>query len=100
MGLLLLIMRHILIFKKIEGKETEVPREIKELSKLSMDEWKIYFNGHWRFMGIQQKVHAAMFPDELPVPINPHVFFYRGDRIGSVLRVRDNVETRLRIISS
>ena len=54
----------ILIFKK-PGKKT-VPPEIKELSKLSKEEWKEYFSGHWRFPGERQICHEAMFPEELP----------------------------------
>lgn len=54
----------ILIFKK-PGKKT-VPREIKESSKLSLEEWKEYFVGHWHFPGEKQICHEAMFPEELP----------------------------------
>lgn len=54
----------ILIFKK-PGKKTVTP-EIKELSKLSKEEWKEYFSGHWNFPGERQIGHEAMFPEELP----------------------------------
>lgn len=54
----------ILIFKK-PGKKVVTP-EIKELSKLSKEEWKEYFSGHWSFPGERQIGHEAMFPEELP----------------------------------
>ncbi len=55
----------ILIFKK-PGKVDKVPKEIKEASILTKEEWKEYFSGHWRFGGAKQVGHEAMFPDELP----------------------------------
>ena len=53
------------IFKK-PGKGKKVSKEIKEASKLSKEEWKEYFSGHWYFGGAKQIGHEAMFPDELP----------------------------------
>jgi len=55
----------ILIFKK-PGQSYKVTREIKEASKLTNDEWKEYFSGHWYFNGQRQDKHLAMFPEELP----------------------------------
>ena len=55
----------ILIFKK-PGKSTRIQKEIKETSRLSLEEWKQYFSGHWYFGGARQEHHEAMFPDELP----------------------------------
>jgi len=55
----------ILIFKK-PGKSSKVPRDIKEKSKLTKEEWKEYFYGHWYFGGARQIEHEAMFPEELP----------------------------------
>ena len=55
----------ILIFKK-PGKIRKIPEEIKKTSKLSKEEWKEYFYGHWNFGGAKQIGHEAMFPDELP----------------------------------
>ncbi|MCP4763713.1 MAG: hypothetical protein GY870_18220, partial [archaeon] len=43
-----------------------INRKRKELSKICMDEWKRWYVGHWRFPGVQQKDHIAMFPEELP----------------------------------
>ena len=53
------------IFKK-PGPNRKVAPEIKEASKLSKEEWKKYFSGHWYFRGARQIEHEAMFPDELP----------------------------------
>jgi DNA modification methylase len=55
----------ILIFKK-PGKGEKIPKEIKEASKLTKEEWKEYFSGHWYFGGAKQIGHEAMFPNELP----------------------------------
>lgn len=55
----------ILIFKK-PGKSGRVLKEIKEKSKLTKEEWKEYFYGHWYFGGSRQIKHEAMFPEELP----------------------------------
>jgi len=55
----------ILIFKK-PGKTPRIPKEVKEKSKLTKEEWKEYFQGHWHFGGARQMEHEAMFPEELP----------------------------------
>jgi DNA modification methylase len=53
------------IFKK-PGKSRIVSKKIKKASRLTKEEWKEYFSGHWRFGGARQIGHEAMFPDELP----------------------------------
>jgi len=68
----------ILIFKK-EGKR-KVSREIKEKSKLTKEEWKEYFSGHWNFGGAKQINHEAVFPDELPRRLIKMFSFY-GDTV-------------------
>lgn len=55
----------ILIFKK-PGRTKKVVQKIKDLSKLTKEEWKEYFSGHWKFGGAKQIGHEAMFPEELP----------------------------------
>ncbi|WP_029521336.1 site-specific DNA-methyltransferase [Persephonella sp. IF05-L8] len=64
-GMIEIDYEHILIFKK-PGKSKKVDKEIKEKSKLSKEEWKEYFSGHWYFAGARQIEHQAMFPEELP----------------------------------
>ena len=64
-GMVEIDYEYVLIFKK-PGKSRKVSKDIKEASKLSKEEWKEYFYGHWRFGGARQIDHQAMFPDELP----------------------------------
>lgn len=64
-GIIKLDYEFILIFKKL-GDPPKVSREIKEKSKLTLDEWNEYFYGHWNFSGERQDNHLAMFPEELP----------------------------------
>jgi len=33
---------------------------VKEASKMSKEEWKEYFSGHWNFGGTKQDGHIAM----------------------------------------
>ncbi|MEM4326805.1 MAG: DNA methyltransferase [Candidatus Diapherotrites archaeon] len=63
-GLIEIDYEFILIFKK-PGK-IDSTREVKEKSKLTKEEWKEYFSGHWNFNGEKQEGHEAMFPEELP----------------------------------
>lgn len=63
-GMIEIDYEHILIFKK-PGSEGKVPREAKEGSMLTKEEWKGHFSGHWRFGGSRQVGHEAMFPEEL-----------------------------------
>jgi DNA modification methylase len=67
------------IFKK-SGKNKKVSKEIKEVSKLTKDEWKEYFAGHWHFGGARQLGHEAMFPQELPKRLI-RMFTFRGDTV-------------------
>ncbi len=64
-GMIEIDYEFILIFKK-PGKSEKVPKNIKEKSKLTKEEWKEYFYGHWYFGGAKQIEHEAMFPEELP----------------------------------
>lgn len=64
-GMIEIDYEFILIFKK-PGKTPRIPREIKESSKLTKEEWKEYFHAHWYFGGARQIEHEAMFPEELP----------------------------------
>lgn len=64
-GIVKLDYEHILLFKK-HGKPPSVPKEAKETSRLTTEEWNLYLNGHWNFPGEKQNGHIAMFPEELP----------------------------------
>jgi DNA modification methylase len=64
-GILSIDYEFILIFKKL-GKVRKISKEIKEKSKMTKEEWKTYFSGHWNFPGVRQNGHIAVFPEELP----------------------------------
>ena len=68
----------IMIFKK-QGFRP-VSRDMKERSKLTKEEWKEYFSGHWYFNGERQAGHEAMFPEELPRRIIK-MFSFVGDTV-------------------
>ncbi|MCS7312765.1 MAG: site-specific DNA-methyltransferase [Acidobacteria bacterium] len=70
-GIVELDYEFILRFKKPErgrghGARDTAPMGVKEASKLTRDEWKEFFSGHWEFTGERQTLHEAMFPEELP----------------------------------
>lgn len=64
-GILKLDYEFILVFKKL-GDSPKPTKEQKELSKMTAEEWNIFFAGHWNFSGVKQVGHIAMFPEELP----------------------------------
>lgn len=77
-GLVEIDYEFILIFKK-PGKKT-FSKEAKEKSKLTKEEWKEYFSGHWHFPGERQIDHEAMFPEELPKRLIK-MFTFVGDTV-------------------
>lgn len=78
-GILKLDYEFILIFKKL-GNPPKVSHKIKELSKLTKEEWNKYFAGHWNFSGERQDKHLAMFPEELPRRLI-RMFSFVGDTV-------------------
>ncbi|MCL4503430.1 MAG: site-specific DNA-methyltransferase [Deltaproteobacteria bacterium] len=78
-GLIEIDYEFILIFKK-PGESKKVLKEMKEGSKLSKQEWKEYFYGHWYFGGAKQVGHEAMFPEELPRRLI-RMFSFQGDAV-------------------
>ncbi|MCD6116370.1 thermonuclease family protein [bacterium] len=64
-GIISIDYEFILIFKKL-GTPGKPSREIKEKSRMTKEEWKTYFSGHWNFGGAKQDGHIAVFPEELP----------------------------------
>jgi site-specific DNA-methyltransferase (adenine-specific) len=64
-GILKIDYEFILIFKK-HGAAPRVSREIKEESRMTIEEWNQFFAGHWNIPGEKQDKHLAMFPEELP----------------------------------
>jgi site-specific DNA-methyltransferase (adenine-specific) len=65
-GLIEIDYEFILLFKKLGQSPNHVSKEVREWSKLSNEEWRKYFTGHWNFAGVKQNGHIAMFPEELP----------------------------------
>jgi site-specific DNA-methyltransferase (adenine-specific) len=55
----------VLLFKK-QGLSPKPTIEQKELSKLTTEEWRECFSGHWNFSGVRQTEHPAMYPEKLP----------------------------------
>lgn len=78
-GIIKIDYEFILIFKKL-GNPPKVSKEIKEKSKLSVDEWNQYFYGHWNFSGEKQDKHLASFPEELPKRLIK-MFSFVGDTV-------------------
>jgi DNA modification methylase len=64
-GLLEIDYEFIQIFKK-PGPARRVTPEVKAAAKLTKEEWKEYFAGHWQFGGAHKLGHEARFPEELP----------------------------------
>lgn len=78
-GIIKIDYEFILIFKKL-GQPPVVSKDIKEKSKLSLEEWNEYFSGHWNFSGEKQDKHLAMFPEELPKRLIK-MFSFVGDTV-------------------
>lgn len=64
-GIVKLDYEHILLFRKL-GKAPRPESDIRDSSRLSIDEWNEYFSGHWVFPGERTSSHLAPFPMELP----------------------------------
>lgn len=78
-GILSIDYEFILLFKKL-GTPIKPNKEIKEQSKMTKEEWKTYFDGHWYFGGARQDGHIAMFPEELPRRLIK-MFSFVGDTV-------------------
>jgi site-specific DNA-methyltransferase (adenine-specific) len=59
------IFENILIFKK-PGKRIPMPKEIKEKSKLTKEEWQVFTKGIWNIIPDRKAKHPATFPLEIP----------------------------------
>ncbi|MRT17391.1 site-specific DNA-methyltransferase [Vitellibacter sp. q18] len=78
-GVISIDYEFILLFKKL-GTPSKVDKKMKEESKMTKDEWKEYFSGHWNFGGARQDGHIAMFPEELPKRLIK-MFAFKGDTV-------------------
>lgn len=79
-GLIEIDYEFVLIFKKLGKILNNISSETKEASKLTNEEWRKYFTGHWNFAGVKQNEHIAMFPDELPRRIIK-MFSFKGETV-------------------
>jgi len=78
-GVISIDYEFILIFKKL-GTPQRPSKEIKEQSRMTKEEWRTYFDGHWNFRGARQNGHIAMFPEELPKRLIK-MFSFVGDTV-------------------
>ncbi len=78
-GIVSIDYEFILLFKKL-GDAKKPEKEIKEMSKMTKEEWKTFFDGHWAFGGARQDGHIAMFPEELPKRLIK-MFSFVGDTV-------------------
>ena len=78
-GIISIDYEFILIFKKL-GDSKKPDKYLKEQSKITKEEWKQYFSGHWNFGGAKQDGHIAMFPEELPKRLIK-MFSFVGDTV-------------------
>ncbi|MDY6863079.1 MAG: DNA methyltransferase [Thermodesulfobacteriota bacterium] len=78
-GILSIDYEFILLLKKL-GDPKRPKKKIKELSRMTKEEWKEYFSGHWNFGGAKQDGHIAMFPEELPKRLIK-MFSFVGDTV-------------------
>ena len=78
-GILSIDYEFILLFKKL-GTAKRPEKRAKELSRITKEEWKEYFSGHWNFGGAKQDGHIAMFPEELPKRLIK-MFSFVGDTV-------------------
>lgn len=78
-GIISIDYEFILLFKKL-GTPKRPDKNVKEQSRITKEEWKEYFAGHWNFGGVKQDGHIAMFPEELPKRLIK-MFSFRGDTV-------------------
>lgn len=78
-GILKIDYEFILLFKKL-GEAPKPTSENKEHSKMTSDEWNLFFASHWNFSGVKQDSHIAMFPEELPRRLIK-MFSFVGDTV-------------------
>lgn len=70
---------YIMIFKKA-GKDPRPNKLYKPLSRISLEEWRLWFKDTWTFPGVKMTHHIAMFPEELPKRII-QMYSFVGDTV-------------------
>jgi hypothetical protein len=96
-GIIEIDYEHILVFKK-PGQSQKKNIDIKEDSRLTKEEWKELYSGHWNFGGARQVSHEAMFPEELPSRLIK-MFTFKGEKVldpflgsGTTLKVANGLD--------
>lgn len=78
-GILKIDYEFILIFKK-HGTPPGVSRDVKDRSRMTIEQWNQYFAGHWNIPGEKQNKHLAAFPEEVPKRLI-QMFSFVGDTV-------------------
>ncbi len=78
-GILKINYEFILIFKK-HGTPPRVSRDVKDRSRMTIEQWNQYFAGHWNIPGEKQNKHLAAFPEEVPKRLI-QMFSFVGDMV-------------------
>jgi len=78
-GIVEIDYEHILIFRK-PGKTPPSSDEAKKQSRLTKEEWKEFFSGHWRVAPARQNQHIAAFPEEIPARLI-RMFTFVGETV-------------------
>ncbi len=78
-GILKIDYEFILIFKK-HGTPPRVSRDVKNKSRMTIEQWNQYFAGHWNIPGEKQNRHLAAFPEEVPKRLI-QMFSFVGDTV-------------------
>ena len=78
-GIVEIDYEHILLFRK-PGRTPAPSQAAKEASRLSKEEWKEFFSGHWRIPPARQKEHMAVFPEEIPARLI-RMFTFVGETV-------------------
>lgn len=76
-GILKIDYEFILIFKK-HGTPPRVSTDVKNKSRMTIEQWNQYFAGHWNIPGEKQNKHLAAFPEEVPKRLI-QMFSFVGD---------------------
>jgi len=78
-GRILYNHEYIMVFQK-PGKPERKEEEIKEKSKILLEEWKVYFDSVWHVQNHKMKDHPASFPEEIPYRLIKMYSFW-GDTV-------------------
>ena len=78
-GIVEIDYEHILLFRK-PGRTPPPSDAAKKQSRLTKEEWKEFFSGHWRVAPARQNQHIAAFPEEIPARLI-RMFTFVGETV-------------------